>query len=72
VKSAVNFFLRSIPLVTGIILTLTAMAFLVEFANIASFDSLAEEEFRGFVLFALGGLPLMLFGINLLSNDKGP
>jgi hypothetical protein len=71
-KSFAQFFVRSLPLVAGIILTLIALAFLVEFTDSASFDRLEDEEFWGFVLFSIGGLPLTLFGISLLSNEKTP
>jgi predicted membrane chloride channel (bestrophin family) len=72
VKLFAHFVIRSLPMVAGIILTLTALAFLIAFTDNASFDRLEDEEFWGFVLFALGGLPLTLFGINLLSNEKTP
>ena len=67
-KEILRFWLRSLPLVLGIISILTAFAFLIEFTDRASFDNLEDEEFLGFVLFALVGLPLTLFGINRLAN----
>ena len=71
-KAFLRFVLRSLPMVVGLICTLTALAFLVEFTDRASFDNLEDEEFLGFVLFALVGLPLTLFGINRLGTDEAP
>ena len=67
-KNLLRFFICSLSMVLGIICSLTALAFLVEFASEASFDNLENEVFWGFVLFSLVGLPLTLFGINRLSS----
>ena len=69
-KSFFRYFLRSLPFVFGIILTLTALAFLVDFAGYVSIDALADEEFFAFLVFALSGLPLTLYGIALLSRGE--
>ena len=71
-KNFMRFAIHSLPMVLGIICSLTALAFLVEFASRASFGNLEDEEYWGFVLFSLVGLPLTLFGINRLSNDAAP
>lgn len=67
-KIFLRFFLRSLPLVVGVIFSLTALVFLVEFAA----KKLEVENFWSFVIFAVVGLPLMLFGINRLSSDGTP
>jgi hypothetical protein len=67
IKEFLLFWIRALPLVIGIISTLTAFAFLIEFTAGASFDNLEDEEFWGFVLFALIGLPLTLFSIDRLA-----
>lgn len=63
------FCLHSLPMVIGIILSLTSLAFLVEFTSNPSLDYLMDEEFLGFLLFALIGFPLMFFGINRLDKS---
>lgn len=76
-KNFVRFFARSLPFVAGIICTLTAFSFLVsllvELSNHPKYFSnsiLDKEKFWAFVIFAVIGLPLILFGINRLSSDK--
>jgi hypothetical protein len=61
--------IRSLLMVVGIILSLTSLAFLVEFAANPSLDNLLDEEYVVFILFALIGFPLMFFGINRLAED---
>jgi len=46
-----------------------SLAFLVEFTHNPSFDNLLDEEFGGFIIFALIGFPLMFFGVNRLAED---
>lgn len=61
--------LRSLPLAIGLILTLTALAFLVGFANSLSFK---ESEFTMFVVFSILGIPTLLFGIERLATNAAP
>ncbi len=68
-KDFFSLFLRSLPFVMGIILTLTAVSFLIEFASQASVSNLDEVEYWAFVIFAVIGIPLTLFGINRLSRN---
>lgn len=68
-KDFFSIFLKSIPFVAGIILTLTAVSFLVEFASQASVSNLDEADYWAFVIFAVIGIPLTLFGINRLSQN---
>ena len=69
VKS-LKFFVRTIPFVSGLILTLTSLAFLVEFAGSPSLESLSEEDFVSFAILALLGVPLLLLGIRRLAEPR--
>lgn len=76
-KNFIRFFIRSLPFVVGIICTLTAFSFLVSLlVKLASHpiyystSILDQEKFWAFVIFSVIGLPLILFGINHLSNNK--
>jgi hypothetical protein len=64
----IRFFVLSLPMVVGIICTLTALAFLADFASFASLTRLEDGEYVGFLIFALIGIPLTLFGIDRLSG----
>ena len=66
-KHFFKFVLRSLPLVIGLILTLTALAFLVGFANSPSLENFEESEFTMFVVFSILGIPTLLFGIDRLA-----
>lgn len=70
IKKLFNFFFLTLPLTLGIIFILTALSFLVEFSSHPSLHYLLEEEYVGFVLFAMTGIPLCLYGITLLSHDE--
>lgn len=63
-----RFFFLALPMVLGIICTLTALAFLVDFASLASLSLLEDDEYVGFIVFALIGIPLTLFGVDRLSE----
>lgn len=72
-KSFIKLFGRAIPFVGGIICTLTALSFLITFGESASLSNLYEiENFFVFVILSLIGLPLIVFGINRLSNEASP
>lgn len=71
-KSFVQLFFRACPFVAGVICTLTALTFLISFAESVSLSRLFDgEEFAVFVALSVIGLPLTLFGIDRLSNDGG-
>ena len=62
-KKLVYFFLKALPFTAGLILSLTAISFLVNFT-----DNMEEEGFIIFVLLCILGIPMLLFGIKMLSN----
>ena len=65
-KVLYKFWVRSLPFTIGIGMVLVAMCFLVEFYD--NRLQLDDEEFWTFVFFFAIGMPLMLFGIDKLSN----
>lgn len=70
-KSLLLFFIKVIPFTIGVILTLTSLAFLVEFTDQRlNFGDLGNEEFWSFVFFAIIGIPILLFGINKASKEN--
>jgi len=68
-KNFAQFFIRSIPLVVGLIITLFALGFLASFvedgANLSDFDN---EDIWGFIFFAFVGVPTLLYGVNKLAE----
>lgn len=62
--SFIRLFFRALPFVAGIICTLMALSFLIEFTSGAS----NRRDFMAFVIFAGIGLPLTLYGIDRLSR----
>ncbi len=70
-KSFINLFLKTLPFTVGVILVLTSLAFLATFTDQhLDFGDLEDEEFWAFVVFAVIGIPILLFGINKGSNDN--
>ena len=68
-KEFFRFFVTAIPFTVGMLLSLIALCFLVEFYDRGlDFDN---WEFRVFVIFFVVGFPSMIFGINKLS-EKTP
>lgn len=66
-RDFISFFLKTIPLSVGIILSLTALYFLVEF-----FDrglDFEDSEFWSFLALFLVGFPLLLWGVQSLSEN---
>lgn len=68
-KNSLGFFIRALPLTLGLILSLTALSFLVSFTDTAELSEIAEEDFLSFVVLAFIGIPTLLFGIDKLSTD---
>jgi hypothetical protein len=60
-KSLLSFFVKTLPFTLGVIFVLTSLAFLVE---------LESEDFWAFVFFAIIGIPMLLYGINKVSNKE--
>lgn len=65
-KSFFQFFLKTIPFTAGIILTLIATNLLV-----GDCFWYYEFEFWGFLIFAVIGIPTVVYGIKILSDKKG-
>lgn len=69
-RELLRFSVRALPLTLGLVLVLTALSFLVGFADGAHPSKFAEEDFVTFVLLSIVGIPMLLFGIKKLSNDE--
>lgn len=65
-KSFFQFMLKMLPFTLGIILTLMALHFLVDCDH--DLDLLEENAFWSFVVFAVIGIPLLIFGIKKASD----
>jgi hypothetical protein len=69
-KNFAQLFVRALPFVAGMICTLTALTFLISFAEAPSLSRLFDEDpFLIFVVLSVIGLPLTIFGIDRLSSD---
>ena len=68
-KELVHFFLKALPFTAGLILSLTALSFLINFTDSARLSNMEEEDFITFVLLCILGIPMLLFGIKKLSNE---
>ena len=65
-----SFFIRTLPFTLGIILVLTSLAFMVEAITYGFYiEALGYEEFWMFFLFALIGVPTLLYGISNASKE---
>lgn len=68
-KNFAQFFIKSIPLTIGLILTLFALSFLVQFVERgAHLSDIDNEDIWGFIFFAVAGVPTLLYGVNKLSD----
>lgn len=68
-KNFFQFFIRSIPLTIGLILTLFALGFLVQFVERGAYlSNFGNEDIWGFIFFAAVGVPTLLFGVNKLAE----
>lgn len=69
-KNFAQLFVRALPFVAGVICTLTALTFLISFAESASLSHLFDGgPFVVFAALSVIGLPLTIFGIDRLSSD---
>jgi hypothetical protein len=69
-KNFAQLFVRGLPFIAGMICTLTALTFLISFAESASLSRLLDgEPFVVFAVLSVIGLPLTIFGIDRLSSD---
>ena len=67
-KPYFNFFVKVLPFTAGIIFTLISLSFLVEFIGRGlDFD---DEAFFVFIVFAVIGIPTLLFGLNKASSEN--
>ena len=67
-KLFLRFWFRAIPFTVGIALSLIALCFLVAFYDYGlDFD---EEDIWIFLIFFLAGFPLLIYGLNKLSDQS--
>jgi hypothetical protein len=67
-RSFFGFFFGALPFTIGIILTLTSLTLLADFADQSiGFHDFLDKQFFGFVFFAFLGIPWLLFGVERLS-----
>lgn len=70
-RSFFPLFFKALPFSIGVILVLTALTLLVEFADKdIDLGNLLDREFWGFVILAVIGIPWLLLGINRLSEPR--
>lgn len=70
-SSFINTILRSFPFAIGVVLVLTSLAYLAEFSGqIYGLNNFDDEEFLAFLVFALIGIPVLIYGIDVLSSEK--
>jgi len=70
-RSFFAFFFGALPFTIGIVLTLTSLTLLADFADQSiGFHDFKDKQFYGFVFFAFLGVPWMLYGIELLSGSN--
>lgn len=65
-KEFLQFMVRAIPFTVGLILCLTALTYLIQFTD---HDYNSGESFLIFVGLAAAGIPVILYGIQRLSNE---
>ena len=64
----IKFFVRSVPLLVGMILTLISLTYLVSFVNYG--QEYDEPYFWIFVILFVLGFPLLLWGTNKFNADN--
>jgi len=64
-KHVLMVFIRSIPLAAGILLTLVSFVFIIDLG----FIDIGREEFWGFVIFGLIGIPSIFVGLSILCHQ---
>lgn len=69
-KELLSFFVKALPLSLGLILSLTALSFLIGFTDGAHLSNIGEDDFVTFLVLAIVGIPTLLFGIKKLSCDS--
>ena len=65
-KEYINFFIRALPLTIGVFLSLTGLCFLTGFYD--SGLDFSQGDFWLFSIFFIIGFPLLIFGVDRLSN----
>ena len=60
-KSLFFFFIKTLPFTIGVVLVLTALAFLID---------IESEDFWLFVFFTIIGIPTLLYGIEKMSEGN--
>ena len=70
-KQFFTLFIKALPFTIGVILILISLAFLVDFTEQSlDLEDLGDQEFLAFIIFSLVGIPMLLFGINIASNEN--
>ncbi|BCO31169.1 hypothetical protein TspCOW1_12720 [Thiohalobacter sp. COW1] len=68
-KELLNFYVKALPITLGLIFSLTALSFLIDFTDSARLSDIGEEDFLTFLILAIVGIPTLLFGIKKLSSE---
>lgn len=71
-KVLISFVVKALPFTAGLILSFTALSFLVGFSDSARFSHMGDEDFIAFVVLSILGIPTLLFGMQKLSNESAP
>ncbi len=69
-KEFFRFALKASPFVAGLLLVLTALAFLVSFSSRPYLEYMDNEDYITFVLFGFVGLTMLLWGAERLAGDR--
>lgn len=64
-KQVLKLFIKGIPLAVGILLTLVSFVFIIELGHV----DFEREEFWGFVVFGLLGIPGIFVGLSILCQQ---
>jgi hypothetical protein len=65
-KQMLRLFVRGTALAAGILLTLISFVFIIDLGRV-DFD---RDEFWGFVLFGLLGIPVIFVGLGMLTHES--
>ena len=69
-KELISFVVKAFPFTAGLILSLTALSFLVSFSDSVRLSRFGDEDFITFVVLFIVGIPTLLFGMQKLSNES--
>ncbi len=69
-KELISFVIKALPFTVGLILSLTALSFLVGFTDSARLSKMGDDDFIAFVVLSIVGFPTLLFGMKQLSKES--